>query len=312
MIFIHVSAYFLNNQLIRNLWDYTHFAVPLFVFCSAYLFFKTEKVKKITKKYILKRVKRLIVPYYIFIIISFAIDLLLGRGFSLTSFVEKLFLFKGRDLSWLVVLFLYFILLLPIINFMYQKTRKIFWLFMLASFATSVFLIFNSVDIGFRYIMWLGWSFFLGYTLLFANSKNKKFFILSSLIVSGLTFLISRDFIIVQGKNLTLTENKYPPNIFYIAYGIFFTSLFYSIHKYLLSKSSFFIKNIQAIFDFMSKNSYSMFFIHFIFVRILTGTNTYKTLGIWWFFVIVTVFSTITQILINSVKRKLLSFYIKK
>jgi len=43
MIVIHSISYFFSDKLSFLIWDYSQWAVPVFFFCSFYLFFKSSK-----------------------------------------------------------------------------------------------------------------------------------------------------------------------------------------------------------------------------------------------------------------------------
>lgn len=304
MIFIHATAYFQSIPLVRDLWDYTHFAVPFFVFCSAFVYFQREKPIKLSLSYIWKRAKRLIIPYYLFLIPFFTIDFLTNQRFSFDVLLQKLMLSGGRDLSWLVILFLYLMILIPIIHFMYRSKRALFWLLMISSFLTSVAFLFITLPVGFRLVMWLPWSFFLAMSLLFAvHEKNIRFYI-GTACIAALAFIITRDIVSTQGNTLVLTENKYPPNLYYLSYGIFFTAIIYKLHQ-SASKTPIVTKWIQPYFDFLSKHSYSLFFIHFLFVKLFVDFGWHKDIGWISFFVFLMGISTAVQLGINEGKKRL-------
>src|SRR5690348_699826 len=66
MIFLHTSVYFFSNgSYVAWLWNWGHFAVPVFIFCSVFLFF--YKSQKFSFSYLKKRLWRLLFPYYIFV-----------------------------------------------------------------------------------------------------------------------------------------------------------------------------------------------------------------------------------------------------
>ncbi|MDA1317179.1 MAG: acyltransferase family protein, partial [bacterium] len=63
MMLIHVTAYFLSDPIVRNIWDYTHIVVPLFIFCSGFIFFQRGNYS-LDVSSVIKRIKQLILPYY--------------------------------------------------------------------------------------------------------------------------------------------------------------------------------------------------------------------------------------------------------
>lgn len=71
MIMLHTNAYFLSRGgWVSFSWNWLHFAVALFVFCSVYLFWKKAPAQPYpVMEYIKKRVLRLLIPYYMFLLV---------------------------------------------------------------------------------------------------------------------------------------------------------------------------------------------------------------------------------------------------
>ncbi len=295
MILIHATAYFLGDPTVYAVWDYTHFAVPLFVFCSGYIFFAKDSITTLSVSYVVKRLKRLVIPYYLFLIPFFILVFIKNpTSFNIKQMTEKILLSGGRDLSWLVILFIYFLFLIPVIHFMYRQKKWLFYILTGTAFVSTVLLLISIPPVPFRYVMWLPWTFFLIFTLLFANHKENRYFFIGTIILSVMTFFITRDFLQSQGKTLVLTENKYPPNLYYLSYGIFFTTVMYWVHR-LVSKNKLYMAYLQKPFDFLSTHSYSLFFIHFLFVKIFVDYGFHKIIGPWWFFVVLLFLSAAVQ-----------------
>lgn len=148
--------------------------------------------------------------------------------------------------------------------------------------------------------MWLPWSIFLIWNLFFTLYEIRPKFLATTLILSSLIFAITRIYLAAAGHTLVFTENKYPPNIYYLSYGIFFTTFFYWLHKTLLQKKLFPML-LEKWFGFFSKYSYSLFFIHFLFVIISVNTMPYKLLHWWGFFVVIMAVSIATQMGLNKI-----------
>lgn len=70
MMIIHATAYFLKDKTAYFIWDNLEWAVPVFVFCSFYVLF--EKNLEFKRDQLIafykKRLKRLILLYYLFLI----------------------------------------------------------------------------------------------------------------------------------------------------------------------------------------------------------------------------------------------------
>ncbi len=286
IILIHVNAYFSSVPLAVTLANYSQFAVQFFVFCSAFVFFDRKKDESLSLNYFVKRIKRLLIPYYIFLLFYFPFILFIKQEpVAIESLFKWIFLQGDRDLNWLVVLFLYFLLLMPFMKLL--KNTMLFWLFFIISTLSSIILLFTTVPIHFRWIMWLPWSLILFFTYFYTQTKNKKLFLIISTFITGIIFILSRSTLLVQKHTLTFTENKYPPNMFYLAYGLLCISIFILIYEKL---------NLQkykshSLFNFASKYSYEIFFIHFLYLFIFIEITDYKQFAWWGLFLIITTLS---------------------
>lgn len=307
MILIHATAYFLNDPTTRFVWDYTHFAVPLFVFCSGFVFFSKNAETPLSVSYIWKRLKRLVLPYYIFLLPFFFISFL-SKPESLTirQILEKLLLSGGRDLNWLVILFIYLLFLFPIVHFIYRQKKWVFYVLSGAAFLGCILFLFYIPHLPFRFVMWLPWTFFLIFTLVFTKKKDNPYFLLSTVILSAVSFIVTRDILQGQDKTLVLTENKYPPNLYYLSYGIFFTTVLYYLHSFI-SRNTLYVRFVQKPVDFLSVHSYSLFFIHFLFVKVFVDFGAHKAIGPWMFFIVLLIVSILVQISINNAQKYLIS-----
>ena len=299
MIFIHATAYFLNQKYVYVLWDYSHFVVPLFIFCSAYVAFQRKDATSISFTQIFKRLRRLLVPYYIFtVVLMLLFGFVLHKEVSYQFILNWLLLGSERDVGWLVVLFVYVIFLIPIIvraakflllgNFLI----KIVWLI-------PILLLFSPPIASFRLMMWAPWAAFLIFVYWFVQNEEKRWFPWNVLVLFTVGFLLSRFILISSNHTLVFTENKYPPNFYYLSYGIVIITLLYYFHRFLTMKKLF-ASWLQKWFDFLSRHSYSLFFIHFLYVYILKDLVDYRRLQWWGFFGMVLLLSIITQMVINK------------
>jgi peptidoglycan/LPS O-acetylase OafA/YrhL len=274
MIIIHVTAYYLSDKTTKLIWDYTHFAVPLFVFCAAYVYFiKSEQPFTFTA--ILKRVKRLIVPYYLFIGVFFLASFLIKNDpFDQAKLTQNLLLMGNRDLNWLVVLFLTFILLFPLIKYL-ERWKPILWLAAIMSFLSTLYLLIYDPHLHFRTYMWVPWSSIVFIAYFFAQVKKKIYFMAFLSLYAFLLFLDSRFYLFASEQTHVFTENKYPPDLYYLSYGMWLMGIIYILHTKLRIGGTW----LQQIFDFFSKHSYEIFFIHFFYLLMLLDQIPYKQIG---------------------------------
>ena len=92
---------------------------------------------------------------------------------------------------------------------------------------------------------------------------------------SFIAFFISKWYLGSLEQSLVLIDHKYPPNIYYLSYGLGWISLLYLIHKYLFLEKTF----IQKPFDFLSRYSYEFFFIHYYFLFLLLHKTDIERFG---------------------------------
>lgn len=297
MIIIHATAYFLKDKTASFLWDTSQFVVPVFIFCSVYLFFKKNVLvdRKNIFSYLKKRISRLFVPYYIFLVLFFLSMIFVGHKIPSLSYVSKnIFLYGGLDLNWLPLLFIYVTLLNPLISCLKNK-KVLFYLFFAISLISSVFFIFTKAN--YRAVMWLPWSLLIFFTIYFVNNEknNKKIFyvFLISLITYGLTYYLESRI----GHTLNHYTNKYPPTIYQISYGIFWTIFLYRLSELNLFK----VLKLESIFNFFSNYSYEIFFIHNLILYLFGWMNI--RFSSWIIFTIaIGVPTVLGQILLNKIR----------
>jgi len=286
MILTHITAWYRKNPLTDFIWDFSHFSVPIFLFCSFYLFFVKPTPFSIPSyfKYILKRFKRLLVPYYIYLLIFLLMETTLG-GKKMTgeSLIGALFPWGGPDASWLVTLFLYLTLIVPLIDRLFRKNLFLLIIVFLLSFGSTVYFLFNGYG-NYKQIMWLPWTSVVYFTLFFVNyiAKSKRKIIFSA-VSFFMAFLLLRTVLPMYDRSLILYNNKYPPNLYYLSYGFFWILIAY----YIMSKNIFEKIKLESIIHFFSINSYSIYFIHNLVIYVLTKLNIGFANWITHFFVVV-------------------------
>lgn len=281
MIFIHATAYFLHDKVIYVLWDVTHIVVPLFVFCSAYLTFDANKTISFSLSYIWSRVRRIMVPYYVYCAGFITLSTLTNpQRLSPDAIASLLLLGSARDVGWLVVLFLCIMLIAPVLRVLHDTHRVAWGSVILAGIAASAYLLLWQIPFPFRAVMWLPWIAFLGFTHLMATYvqtvKRRVVFLAILAIVAVFTWVL-RDH---AGLSQVLTENKYPPNLWYLSYGAFWITLLILLltrfEKILTSLPVF-----ASAISFLSRHSYAIFFIHFLILQGILDAGAHRTLGPW-------------------------------
>lgn len=298
MIFLHTSAYYLGQKYVRLVWDMSHFVVPILVFCSGYIFFSTflNKTDFNFLLYIKKRFIRLLTPYYIFLFLFFIVIFFTQPKKLSPIFIKNsLFLTGAIDLTWFVLLFLYMAVILPILLRFIQKKPILFYIYSLISFTSTIMLLFFTPKTNYLYYMWLPWSLVLIYSYFYLiNEKRKKFFYIN--IAFGLFLFISSLLINLSlNKSIILFNNKYPPNIYYLSYGLTIIGVVSVFFDSIWKK----IKIAKDFFYFLSKNSYPLFFIHWIVLYFFDINKMQFRINFITFFSLIFFMSLTIQYLIN-------------
>ncbi len=297
MILIHTNAYHLGNRLAFNLLEWSQFAVVAFIFCSSFLYFQKDHTLGLFAywDYFKKRVDRLVFPYYGFLAGLFIL-MLAGepKKLGLNYLVQNLFLTGGSENNWLVLLFLQLSLLMPLFSSWFRKSKLIMIIYTaLALISSVVFLKYTPLP-WFRLIMWLPWSLVVIYTMLFAKIRQRKMLFW---ILTGLFFLIfigTQTYVLVPlHKSLRMYSNKYPPNIYHIAYSLFCLNILW-----VMAEKNLF-KPLRSVIHFFSRYSYTIYFIHTLLIYFFAVILKMKFDWIG-FFVIIIALTSLIQLSINK------------
>lgn len=295
VIAIHVFSDNLTSPLNAFIWNYLHVIIVAFVFCSGYVMYGVYAPKIVgiasTLVWYKKRLIRLLLPFYYYLAIHLSLMLLfphffsgLGLQFNLKFILQSVTLVGGINLNWLPLLFLQLAILFPLLLLLFKKKRILFWIYISAAvLITMGFTLWQFPYSHYRAVMWIPWSLFLVLPWYFYQREEKKnspipYLLLSAASAIGFCIL----FVIWShvGRSLTLIDNKYPPNFFYITYECFGSFLMLA-----LSYISFFrIPTVARLYTWISKESYALFFIHYIVMDFFLSLNqTYHLhLSVWY------------------------------
>jgi len=250
MILIHTNAYLLSDRFAYVAREVSQFAVVAFLFCSTYLSLQRPYPSSLSEfiPYLVKRLKRLLIPYYIFVV-AYAVfmSLFANKALSHSFLVENVLLTGGIDFNWLVLLFVQLTFITPLLQYLYDKRRIIFHIYTILATVSAVYFLTHTPLPYFRLIMWLPWSLVVIYTLYFAQLwKSKKVFIGVTLFF-GLIFIGTQQLVLVPTNHaLSMYANKYPPNIYHIAYSLFALNILYFFSRYKM----FSPKLVQVVVSF--------------------------------------------------------------
>lgn len=283
VVIVHILTYSLTNPIYKFLWNNLQFVVVSFIFCSGFVlaYFYKDKFTNVsdTLKWYKKRFIRLTVPFWIYLCFHYALWLIfpnffqgLGLSKSVPYFLKSAFLIGGTNLNWLPLLFLQLTFLFPFFaNWMHKKKILFVYLFF-SGFITLILTFFQFPYNHYRLIMWVPWSLVLLFAIFLSvkqktdvksliTKKRNLFFGVLTFVGFILLYILNLD----SGKSLNFYNHKYPPDFFYLLFGVSLTCFFLIIGKMQIFQNNI-IKNIYL---FISKNSYQIFFIHYILLDLV-------------------------------------------
>jgi peptidoglycan/LPS O-acetylase OafA/YrhL len=264
MIVTHILSYRLGTTITNTVWNYLHFVVPLFIFCSGYISYThyadTKWTRELLAGWYKKRLIRLLQPYVIFTAIHYAFWKLLPGYFS----------GLGLDYGWLVLLFVELMFVTPLYISAWNARNLRIGLLSL-TFASTIVLLFVRPHINYQIYMWIPWSFI--YLLSFYAVKQQiltKRYI--QIAVGAFIFFVLGNWVVPHlGQPLTLTLHKYPPDIFYLSYGIGMGAVLLLIEPLGI----FHQKYVTAVIRWISRYSYELFFAHYIVIDLVVTILRY-------------------------------------
>ncbi len=266
MILIHITAWYRTSALASFLWNYSQFAVQVFVFCSGYVFAMKHLSSRTTFSIaaVLRRAFRLLAPYYLFLLVYLPVEnLLTKKSLSPLYILQSITLTGGPDFNWAVLLFLQMAILGPVVVWLFSKYRTLFWIFCTVAVASSV--IFLGMHItSYKHIMWLPWSLVMLFSWYIAVHKKWAVPSLTSLVL----FLASGAYLTATSSSMRFFDNKYPPNIYYLSYGALWILVLIKTIPYIPGGSA-----ARRFISYVGTNSYELFFIHFLILTVLRAAQ---------------------------------------
>ena len=273
LFFAHVQGPYLLEE-IRG------FDVPMLVIISGILSISSIEKANSTKKYVIKRIKRLVIPTWIFLSIFYIAMLIMGQKPNPMD-VVKSYLFQ-RDCGlaggvWIIWVYLICAVLGPVLYKLI--TKKWFVPILVILVALNDGLIYLSpllIENRLLYysiftIVPYGSMLALGMYLPNMNNNSKRILVSFSLIlyVAIATFLFFQN-----GEYVSISQYKYPARIYYLSYGLCITIILLEITRYVENK----LPNIKII-KFISENS---LWIYLWQIMILTIVNYVLRINQYW------------------------------
>lgn len=279
VVFIHVISWYKSKGVgFQYTWDLAHFSVGAFVFASGFLM-ANSKIKDRSVKgvllYLWKRFKRIVLPYFIYVVAFLATKFILdGIGNTVDRFTweywwRTLSLNGGIGGNWIPRLFMGLSLLYIFAELVNPYIKHIYYyLFGIAS-VLSVYFMFGSSDFMRSDQKLAGW--FVIFMAGFYLSKNyDKFKVLFDklLNISIVTLVTTYIFMAGTFEHLSIFSNKWPPNLYFVAYNMVMVLVVFLLFRFLkrgVKKGSW----LDQIIKYYSYASYDMFFYHLIILEFL-------------------------------------------
>ena len=288
VIIIHVLSRNLGPDSINSLWNYLHFVVPMFVFCSGYLVYRKFHNAQWTTKDVFRwygnRTVRLLLPYYIFLGVHYLLWFLFptvvsGYGLSWSpKFIRSSLMLTGVDYGWLPILFLELMVLTPLYIRAWRMRPLRYVLIGISALSTiGIYGVRNIVD--YRLTMWLPWSFvfFLSFESARWTLLEKGFRSWKPILVSAVGFLaiffLSTSLFTARISPPTLALHKYPPDFYYLSYGLGIGSIVLLLMPFL--------KKLPKGMAFVSTHSYSLFFVHYLSIDVIETIRKGYAMPVW-------------------------------
>jgi len=273
MILIHVTAWYRSDHSASFFWNSSQFAVQVFVFCSGYVFALKNLSSNTLLSVIgmLRRAFRLLIPYYAFLLVYLPVEnLITHRSLTPPYILRSITLTGGPDFNWAVLLFLQMAILSPILAWLFRKHRTLFWIVSTVAFFSSVASLGMHVA-NYKLVMWLPWAVIALFSWYIAVRKTW----VMPFMISSLLFLVSGAFIATMSASMLFFDNKYPPNIYYLSYGAIWILALMKIIPYIPINNG-----IRRLGSFIGKNSYELFFIHFLILTALRAGQVWFPWGL--------------------------------
>lgn len=260
--------------------SYTSLVIPLFFFCSGYLFFFLYKRRESFLQFSKKRLLGVVLPYYIVYIVAFVIALCIKGNFehlNFMHFVRILFLVPTGDevpfpmgQIWFLKVLMSCVIIGPFLLAFSEKTsHHILLIALILALVVATIEAYTPIHeqliLGrhnFYQDMVYGAYFYAGLYLPGFDWKQRR----RELI--GLAFVLlvlSIAFNIIQPAGFDLGKHGFAPTTFYLLLGFSFVLIVFSFYKqvsFLLGYNSL----VSNAINYCGKHSFSIFLIHSFFI----------------------------------------------
>jgi fucose 4-O-acetylase-like acetyltransferase len=282
-----------------------NFDVPLMVLISVWLSLKTINDERFSyRKYIIKRIERLVKPTWIFLTIYFIINLFFGQLFTLREIIGSYLLVDGIGYVWIIRIYIFIAIITPLINYFFKKSKILLFIVITTQILIYYFMINYSLYLSDKIQLilnvtvldFIGYSFIV-YIAIFINKVTdlKKGLVA---IIFGLIYIT----LAFHNNFLSTQLFKYPLRLYYLAYAIFVGILLYLLFKHLNT-----VKNEKKYIIFTSKNSMWIYLWHIMYINVVNNLFNEVKYGFLMRLLILLVLSIITvyfqNFILNNIQR---------
>ena len=249
-----------------------NFDVVLMIIISSYLFIiKYHGKSKFDLQYLIKRVKRLLLPTWIFLLIFFGI--LAGFiHYEIKTIISTFVLHEGIGYVWIIIIYLIVAILLPLIVPLLKKNKRNTFYILVLYFIYEILASMNFFNINILFEDVIAYVFpimlivVVTYWIMNNNNRNVVVFSLLNLVICMLCFLIIYK---VTGQVENTNYMKYPFRIYYLSYGFFASGIL--IVFFRNNRITNFMHN--KLIEFISKSSLWIYLWHIFFLVITNYFN---------------------------------------
>lgn len=247
------------------------FDVPLMVFVSG-LSYANKKVKSSWSKFYWPRIKRLVIPIYIFLIVDIVAFALIKQPFPLEVILKSFLLCIGGAIGyvWVIKVFLLIMLVTPVLLSIHQRYKYFSLGYVFAAMGLQMQLVrliplipIELLKISFvetlPYLIGYSIFFSLGLCLRDASVKKILLILVSAVMLLGVGYWRCYS----NGYSTLITPYyKYPPQTMFILYGLVMTTLMWTVRPIISRWTE------AKWVSFIGRNTIWIYVWHILFVSI--------------------------------------------
>ena len=288
------------NIIIRKL---INLGVPIFIFMAGY-FTNKERVLNNSKEYVIKRLKRLMIPLMIYSALYSLFSIIYnGKGGNFTyNFLKKLLTFSSAPQLYYIIVLLQITILTPLILKLLKnnKIKKILYLITpIYLLVYGILKIMFKIDIPYYQFYFFGWIIYYIIGLELSDNKHFSFKRNNILLISTLVIEIVVNLIIYNFDSETYSYVTSQLNIMNLLYVLAVIPIIVGAkEKYRENK---FTKIIEKIGDM----SFAIYFIHYFIIKILQKIFMINTMNFILYYIVLSIFTLIISCFIIKMLEKI-------